>query len=105
MKISRNFGCGPYTFDLTPEELDAAYKEKQHLDDVTIVRERLAQYKLNPDRFSEAFGVAYFDLSDRVDSIAYDMRRRLDKWNDTDDTAFYECIGAIECAVRCTADY
>ena len=39
MKITRNFGCGDYTFELTDQELLAAYLEKQHRYDVDAVKD------------------------------------------------------------------
>lgn len=93
MKITRDFGCGPYTFELTPEELLAAYKEQQHKYDVTVVEDKLSYYAKNPDEFAEAFNTSYCDMSREADTIAHVMRRKIDDYNGD---PFYSLIEAIE---------
>lgn len=97
MKITRNFGCGDYTFELTDGELLEAYLEKQHQYDVDVVKDKLQYYENNPDDFYEAYGCSYFILSDKVDKIAYAMRRNIDKY---DSDPFYALTDAIENIVR-----
>ena len=84
-------------FELTDEELLTAYHEKQHHYDVEVVKDKLQYYEENPDEFYEAYGTSYFILSDKIDAIAYEMRRNIDKY---DADPYYALIDAIETAVR-----
>lgn len=96
MKITRNFGCGDYTFELTDQELLAAYLEKQHRYDVDAVKDKLKYYEENSNEFYEAYGVSYFQLVDKAEDIAFEMRRILDR----DSDPYFALIEAIEWAVR-----
>lgn len=97
MNILRTFNGVDYNIELTPEEIQKAFKEQQHQNDVDVVKKKLSYYEEYPDEFFEAYGCSYFCLYEKVDEIAYDMRNQIDKYNFD---PCYALVDAIEKAVR-----
>lgn len=97
MNILRTFNGVDYNIELTPEEIQKAFKEQQHLNDIEAVRKKLDYYEEYPDEFFEAYGCSYFKLYSKIDEIAFDMRDQIDKHNSDQ---YFALIDAIEKAVR-----
>ena len=97
MTIKRIVNGETLKFELTEDELLEAYLEKQHRYDVDVVKDKFQYYEDNPDEFFEAYGTSYTVLSGRIDAIAYEMRRNIEKY---DSDPFYALIDAIETAVK-----
>ena len=90
MKIERN----GKQYELTPEELFLAYTEQEHIWDVSSCQANLESY--DEESFREEFGIGKDEARSKLDDIAYEMRRQIDKYDlDFDyarDCAFREIL-------------
>lgn len=97
MNILRTFNGVDYDIELTPEEIQKAFKEQQHLYDIDVVKMQLQYYEEYSDEFYETYGTSYICLIDKIDTIAYEMRRNI---NEHESSLHYALIDAIESAVK-----
>lgn len=81
MKIKREVNGQVMEFELTSDELLAAFKEQEHLFDVQILREKF-ESEMDPDEFEDEHGFPMellMDNQDLLEEMAVLSRRKQDK--------------------------
>lgn len=79
MTIERYIQRKPYEFVLTDDELFAAYLEQQHIFDRDDCADAIAWLK--GEEILEAYGVTYDTFHALLDDMAVEMRRNIDKYD------------------------
>lgn len=85
MKISRVINGQDIEIELTPTEMLKAYYEKQHQFDRQDIQD-LYDW-LDPDDIERTFHITKEKLDAGLDSMALDMRKNIDKWGDSWESA------------------
>ncbi len=79
MKIVRIVGGVKMEFILSDNELYNAYEEQQHLFDLEDVKGYFDGY--SEEDCKREYGLSSSEVEDRLDEIAYEMRRNIDKYD------------------------
>lgn len=90
LKILRNMNGEDVEFELTRGELYSAYEEQQHIFDKADVEDIIDQ--MDDDTIMANYGVSMAAAEDLVDEIAYRMRRYIDKYDMSWESARDEAI-------------
>ena len=90
MQITREVNGKPQTFELTATELYNAYKEQQHRFDRNDIEDLICG--LSNDEVTESYGVDKQVFTSKIDDIANEMRRNIDKYDISWSDARYEAV-------------
>ena len=89
MVIKRNIKGFEYSIELTAQELFDAYCEQEHIYDVDYV---------NTNAHEEIAGLCHSqeEYDEGIELVAFEMRRRIDKYNMEDWFALEEAMGEFK---------
>lgn len=92
MKITRGFNGQTIEIELTENELYQAYIEQEHIFDRNDVENYFDDYE--DSDFETEYGCSRAEAMEKLDEIAYEMRRNIDKydmnWYDAREAAIAE---------------
>ena len=78
MKIKRIILGKEEEFELTPDELYAAYREQEFKFDRSDIEDYFAAFE--KEDIEEEYGMTIAELEGKYDDMAYEMRRNIDKY-------------------------
>lgn len=85
MKITRVINGSNVEIELTPAEMLDAYYEKEHQFDKQDIQD-LYNW-LDPEDIEQTYHITKAKLDEGLDEMAYEMRRDIDKWGDSWESA------------------
>ena len=94
MKIKRNILGKEEEFELTPDELYAAYREQEFKFDKSTIEDYF--FAFDDKEIEDEYGMTRKKLEEKFDDMAYEMRRNIDKygmeWSYARDAAIAEIL-------------
>lgn len=94
MIIKRTIGDSVVMITLTDDEMYSAYQEKQHQFDICDIEDAFNGF--SDDELLNMYGRTRFQIEEKFDAIACEMRRNIDKydmhWQEARDAAIAEIL-------------